>query len=159
MGLESATYVADLVATNPTGSDQKSQGDDHLRLLKTVLQAELPQSDGFASIVATANWTKGGSGYLLKPHRNLVIGYLTATNTGTASGVPLTLPVGFRPASQILITTSYFDASLATLFKHIQLTTAINTDGTLNILADYLGAAFTAANGDIFYICFAFKPA
>ncbi len=39
MSLEAATWVADLVTTNPTPTDPKSQGDDHLRLLKTVLQA------------------------------------------------------------------------------------------------------------------------
>lgn len=39
MGLESATYISDLVATNPTASDGKSQGDDHLRLLKSTIKA------------------------------------------------------------------------------------------------------------------------
>lgn len=42
MGLESASYVNQLIATNPTGSDPKSQGDDHLRLLKSVLLATFP---------------------------------------------------------------------------------------------------------------------
>lgn len=43
MGLETATYIADLVATNPIGpTDPKSQGDDHLRLLKSVLQNTFP---------------------------------------------------------------------------------------------------------------------
>ncbi len=38
MGLESATYVSDLVSSNPTGTDLESQGDDHLRLIKSSLQ-------------------------------------------------------------------------------------------------------------------------
>lgn len=43
MGLESATYISQLVATNPVGAtDPKSQGDDHLRLLKSVLQSSFP---------------------------------------------------------------------------------------------------------------------
>ena len=42
MALESATYVDGLVITNPTGSDSISQGDDHLRLIKTVLKNSLP---------------------------------------------------------------------------------------------------------------------
>lgn len=46
MGLESATYVDDLVATNPVGAtDQKKQGDDHLRLIKSVLKATFPNAD------------------------------------------------------------------------------------------------------------------
>lgn len=42
MSLESATYVGQLVNTNPTGTDPKSQGDDHLRLIKSVLQNTFP---------------------------------------------------------------------------------------------------------------------
>lgn len=42
MGLEAASFLNDLVTANPAGGDGKSQGDDHLRLLKTVLKASLP---------------------------------------------------------------------------------------------------------------------
>lgn len=42
MGLEAATYVSDLVATNPVAGDNVAEGDDHLRLLKAVLQATFP---------------------------------------------------------------------------------------------------------------------
>jgi hypothetical protein len=43
MGLETATYIQDLVVTNPVGpSDTKAQGDDHLRLIKTVLKNSFP---------------------------------------------------------------------------------------------------------------------
>jgi len=43
MGLESATFLSSLVATNPIGAtDPKSQGDDHLRLIKSVLLATFP---------------------------------------------------------------------------------------------------------------------
>jgi len=45
MALESATYVSGLVTTNPSGSDSISQGDDHLRLIKTVLKNTLPNAD------------------------------------------------------------------------------------------------------------------
>lgn len=39
MGLEAATYVDDLVSTNPLGTDTIPQGDDHLRLIKAALKA------------------------------------------------------------------------------------------------------------------------
>lgn len=43
MGLEAATYLNDLVSSNPIGaSDTKSFGDDHLRLIKAVLKATFP---------------------------------------------------------------------------------------------------------------------
>jgi len=40
MSLESANFIKQLVATNPEGTDPKSQGDDHLRMLKLVLQTQ-----------------------------------------------------------------------------------------------------------------------
>ena len=45
MGLESATFISDLVNTNPLGTDAKAQGDDHLRLIKSVLQNTFPNID------------------------------------------------------------------------------------------------------------------
>jgi len=53
MGLESATYISQLVATNPLGSDEKQQGDNHMRLLKSVLKAQFPNL-GVAAVTATA---------------------------------------------------------------------------------------------------------
>ena len=45
MALESASFISGLVAANPPGTDAISQGDDHLRLIKTVLKASLPNAD------------------------------------------------------------------------------------------------------------------
>jgi len=43
MGLEVATYISELVATNPVGAvDDYATADDHLRLIKAVLQAQFP---------------------------------------------------------------------------------------------------------------------
>ena len=42
MALENATHIDGLVITNPTGSDSISEGDDHIRLIKTILKASLP---------------------------------------------------------------------------------------------------------------------
>lgn len=41
MSLESATFIDDLDSSNPTSTDSKSQGDDHLRLIKSVLKASI----------------------------------------------------------------------------------------------------------------------
>ena len=46
MALESATYISDLVTTNPTSSDNLSQGDDHIRLLKSTLKTTFPNVSG-----------------------------------------------------------------------------------------------------------------
>jgi hypothetical protein len=46
VGLETGTYISDLVVTNPTGSDGKDKGDDHLRLLKSTIKATFPNVNG-----------------------------------------------------------------------------------------------------------------
>jgi len=49
MALESATYIDGLVTTNPTGTDNRSQGDDHIRLLKSTIKATFPNINGAVS--------------------------------------------------------------------------------------------------------------
>jgi len=41
MSLESASWVSQLSSSNPASSDPRSEGDDHLRLIKTALQNDL----------------------------------------------------------------------------------------------------------------------
>ena len=45
MALETGIYINSLVSTNPTGSDAKSAGDDHLRLIKSTLKNTFPNID------------------------------------------------------------------------------------------------------------------
>ena len=44
MPIEVANYVQDLDVSNPPGSDDRSQGDNHLRLIKTALKGTFPNS-------------------------------------------------------------------------------------------------------------------
>lgn len=59
MGLESASYIGELVTTNPTVTDQKQFGDDHLRLLKSTLKRSF---NGFpGQILAYATEAQGAT--------------------------------------------------------------------------------------------------
>jgi hypothetical protein len=49
MGLEVATFIHQLDANNPLSSDSKGQGDDHIRLIKSALQATFPNVDGLVT--------------------------------------------------------------------------------------------------------------
>jgi hypothetical protein len=80
MGVESASYISQLVNTNPVVGDPVGEGDDHLRLIKAVLQLQFPNLtagavnttqtemnllDGVTALIslATANtWTAGQIG-------------------------------------------------------------------------------------------------
>ena len=46
MPLESATYISDLNASNPTGSDGRNTADDHLRLIKSAVKTTFPNVSG-----------------------------------------------------------------------------------------------------------------
>lgn len=47
MGLETGTYIDDLNASNPDGAtDQKAEGDDHLRLIKSTILNTFPNITG-----------------------------------------------------------------------------------------------------------------
>jgi len=69
MGLESATYIDGLNASNPAGADPKSQGDDHIRLLKSTIKATFPNVAGAVTVThtelnsVTAKAAKGGDTY------------------------------------------------------------------------------------------------
>lgn len=54
MALETGTYIDDLVATNPTATDDVSEGDDHIRLIKSTVKATIPYTGLFYS---TGTWT------------------------------------------------------------------------------------------------------
>ena len=86
MGLESATFTDDLDTTNPVSGDPKSQGDDHLRLIKSVLRNSFKRvSRAFYvpnTVAKSANYT------VLVPDDNRTI----VCDTTTA--FTLTLPVG-----------------------------------------------------------------
>ncbi|MDE3023858.1 MAG: hypothetical protein KGI54_18735, partial [Pseudomonadota bacterium] len=89
MSLETAEYIGNLVATNPTASDPKSQGDDHLRLIKSTIQNSFPGAAGAVVIAGT----DGGvaDAYTLTPTpalpsytaKSIVVFTPNATNTTT----------------------------------------------------------------------------
>lgn len=92
MGLETVVNIADLVRTNPPGTDPKSQGDDHLRNIKTAL---LNNIVGYTGAV-TVTGVDGGAvnAYTLTPAAGTLIAYglrmvaifsPTITNTGAVT--------------------------------------------------------------------------
>lgn len=58
MGLETGSYIEDLNTLWPLGSDPFSQGDDHLRLIKTVLTNQFTAL-GAGAVTVTADQLNG----------------------------------------------------------------------------------------------------
>lgn len=85
MPVETATYVSELSVSDPPGTDFRKQGDDHLRLIKTVLKASFPNaSKPFYIPDYVAKTTTYAA---LASDQNRIIGCSTAAGAWT-----LTLP-------------------------------------------------------------------
>lgn len=90
MSLETGTYIGDLNPANPPGTDPKSQGDDHLRLLKAAVKNAFPGFSG--SIMVGGSATGAADAYILSPPsallaymaNTMVVFLPSATNTTTA---------------------------------------------------------------------------
>lgn len=93
MGLEAATFIHQLDANNPVSSDSKGQGDDHLRLIKSTLQATFANVDGAVTSSHTElNYLTGVNRNLtfLNPLTAFAIGSYVPTLTQIANATALT---------------------------------------------------------------------
>jgi hypothetical protein len=77
MGLETGSFISDLNASNPIdATDQVAQGDDHIRLIKSVLKSQFPNLNAAVNFTPTeANYLDGLTG-------------VTGTGNLVASGSP-----------------------------------------------------------------------
>ncbi len=95
MGVETATYISQLSATNPLGTDPISEGDDQIRLVKEVLQAQFT-SLGAAAVTGTAaelNLIDGYTGTTAELNYNDVttLGTVEASKAVTAASTTATV--------------------------------------------------------------------
>lgn len=101
MPLEDATYLFDLVPANPPGTDSVREGDDHLRLIKQVLQNTFPNITG-PELPTTAGvpaaWTVEYS-YAPEAYSD---GQIIAFIAGNPALGPATISVNGGPAVPIL---------------------------------------------------------
>lgn len=86
MPVESATFVDDLDASQPPGTDPKSQGDNHLRLIKEVLKNTFKRATRSISVPSAITKTASYNVVIDDDNQTIVC------NTG-AGPITLTLPV------------------------------------------------------------------
>lgn len=119
MGLEAATYISQLVPTNPVGAtDPVSQGDDHIRLLKTTLQNTFAAITGAVTATHTElNQLHGGPILLSSAGTAGAPAYSFAgdSNTGLYSGGADRIDVATGGVSRLSISTTFFDINVGPL--------------------------------------------
>ena len=119
MALESSTYINGLVATNPTSSDNISDGDNHIRLLKSTIKATFPNVTGAVSGTHTAI-------------NSAVIAANAATNANTASAIVKRDGSGNFTAGTITAALSG-NASTASTLQTARTIGGVSFDGSANI--------------------------
>src|SRR5882672_240719 len=85
MGLEVSSYISGLTPSWPVSGDPKNQGDDHLRLLKSVLQSTFPNANAPTYFPSSGGGAAGAT--LTVANQNAVLFYDT-----TGGSFNVTLP-------------------------------------------------------------------
>ena len=97
MGLETGTVIEDLDQTWPLGTDPKSQGDDHIRLVKTCVQGSFPNlgAPGVADTVLTSD----GVDVSWQPGSAVLPGYITGFRLVNSTAADVTSDIQFDPGA------------------------------------------------------------
>ena len=120
MTIESATFLNGLNASNPGANDQKSEGDDHLRLIKSTVKASFPNIAGavsatdvqlsFVTGVTSAIQTQINTKAALGSNADITgVTVLTSINTGQIAGLRNKLINGAFGLNQRLLATNADD--------------------------------------------------
>ena len=164
MALESSTFINGLVASNPTSSDNISDGDNHIRLLKSTVKATFPNLTGAVtgshtdinSAVTAANAATNANTASTIVKRNASGNFTAGTITAALSGNATTATTATRVTAtannstneNIFIT--LVDA--ATGSQGIETDTGLKYNPSTNLIttgAITLSGALTAASLDI----------
>ena len=104
MTIETATYISQLDATYPAAGDAKSEGDNHLRLIKSAVKATLPNvtatpltptSADFNTLTGAATTGGGGLNVVTQSSSNnstLAASTAMVQNAIAAAVISVTLP-------------------------------------------------------------------
>lgn len=101
MTVETASYISQLDTTLPTAADLISEGDDHLKLIKTALKTQFPNfgTTAIAASSAELNYSVGVTS-AIQTQLNAKANSASPTFTGTVV-LPATTSIGSITATEI----------------------------------------------------------
>jgi hypothetical protein len=132
MALESTTYIDGLVVTNPTGTDPRSQGDDHIRLVKATIRSTFPNVSGAMTATHTElNLIDGYTGTTAELNYNDVptLGTVEASRTVTADAVGTTTNLKTKKQTEIVNVVGTVSGATAINFALGNVATAVLASG------------------------------
>ena len=132
MALESTTYIDGLVTTNPTGTDPRSQGDDHIRLVKSTIRSTFPNVAGAMTATHTElNTIDGYTGTTAELNYNDIptLGTVEASKTVTADAVGTTTNLKTKKQTEIVNAIGTVSTATAINFALGNVVTAVLASG------------------------------
>ena len=132
MALESTTYIDGLVTTNPTGTDPRSQGDDHIRLVKSTIRSTFPNVSGAMTATHTElNLIDGYTGTTAELNYNDIptLGTVEASKTVTADAVGTTTNLKTKKQTEIVNAVGTVSGATAINFALGNVVTAVLASG------------------------------
>ena len=139
MALESTTYIDGLVAANPTGTDPRSQGDDHIRMVKSAVKTTFPNITGAVTPTHT--------------ELNYVDGVTSAVQTQLDAKAPLASPtLTGTPAAPTAATSTDTTQVATTAFAQAAIDADVTTHAALRSSETVYGHAKIYTSGGDLYI-------
>ncbi len=132
MALESTTYIDGLVITNPTGTDPRSQGDDHIRLVKSTLRSTFPNVAGAMTATHTElNLIDGYTGTTAELNYNDIptLGTVESSKSVTADAVGTTKKLKTQEQTEIVNAVGTVSTATAINFTLGNVVTAVLASG------------------------------
>ena len=124
MTVESATYINTLDANYPASGDQRNEGDNHLRLIKSAVKTTFPNVNGAVNFTPTeANLLVGLTGNIRTSASTPLAGEFVLMKATTISGSPSA--VDFVNGSGGVVFSTAYDEYLIT-FANIRHATSTN---------------------------------
>lgn len=150
MGLETGTYIDSLVATNPTSGDVKSEGDDHLRLIKSTIKATFAGVTGAVTPTHTELNFVDGVTSAIQTQMDLK----APLNSPTLTGTPLAPTAAADTNTTQVATTAFVTAAfIAGAYPTVSGNSGkfLTNDGTLTAWEDIYASVYTQAEVDAMY--------
>jgi hypothetical protein len=128
--IESATYISDLNASNPLGTDQRSTVDDHLRLVKSTVKATWPNVSAAVTPTHTElNYVDGVTSAI-----QTQLDAKAALASPTFTGTPLAPTPSAGDSSTKIATTAFVGTATASLFQLTSFTCVVTGSPARDLL-------------------------
>ena len=152
MALESTTYINGLVATNPAGTDARSQGDDHIRMVKSSVKATFPNITGAVTATHT-ELNKIDGVTATTAELNYVDGVTSNVQTQLNTKAPLASPTFTgNPIVPTQSTTNNSTRAASTAFTQAAINADVSTHAALRSSSSVYGHPKIHVSGGVLYI-------